>query len=428
MSTLLIDFGASRVKAGICHADETDVTDIKIYAPCPPVVSDKGRYEVDASGLAGLFTRIVEEYTFSHCISSVFMCSEMHGFALADRNNRPLTDYISWKDERDAQSGGTFFHSLTSFITPSDYLALTGMACTTTVPVVNLCQILKNLKLREAKVLSLPELIVAIAGHPTDTAHVTLSAGIGFYDIGHQTVSDRMVEFIRRETGTTVSMNALVHNKLEPMGTIKGITVYTGVGDLQAALYGADNDESTVSLNLGTGSQVSCVGCSIPSFELETRPFFDGKDIRTITHIPSGRMLNAYVGFLNSINPREDFWKQLSEITSDEIQDAPLDFGLGIFKGAWGGDDGGYILRISEGNLTVRGYLASLLNAYINQYVRALSKFGDLSSRTVVLSGGIPGKLPVIGQIIGNETGLTVRHSSSREETLDGLAKLANAL
>lgn len=429
MTSLLIDFGASRVKSGIVRDDAKEVCDIRVFEPCPPQTTDNGKFEVSATALSNLFTGILMEYRTSYAVDRILICSEMHGFALLDAENRPVSDYVSWKDERDAQADQSAYRSLTSTITPDDYLSTTGMTCTPSMPVVNLLRILTERNLAFAKVVSLPELIIALAGKPADRGQETLTAGIGLYDINRHEPFTRLIDFIQETTNTSVALNAVTRDGLDIAGEVNGIPVYTAVGDLQAALLGADNNASTVSLNLGTGSQVTCIGLlKKNTSELEVRPFFQGLQAQTITHIPSGRMLNAYIGFLESVNPHADFWSMLSQVSLDEMLQAPLLFELGVFRSAWRYSGGGRIERIGERNLTVDSYLRSLLKAYVDQYVAALPLFGDIKNRTVIMSGGIPGKLPVIGKAIEALTGLSVKASQSREETLDGLVRLSTTI
>jgi len=429
MTSLLIDFGASRVKCGIVRDDAKEVCDIRFFDPCSPQTTDNGKFEVSVSALSGLFTRILMEYREFCSVGRILICSEMHGFALLDAKNRPVSDYVSWKDERDAQSDQSAYKALTAAITPSDYLSTTGMTCAPSMPIVNLMRILMERHLSFVKVVSLPELIIALVGKPADRGQETLTAGIGLYDINRHEPFMRLIDFIQETTNTSVALNAATRDGLDVAGEVDGIPVYTAVGDLQSALIGAGNSATTVSINLGTGSQVTCIGLHQKnSPELEVRPFFQGLQAQTITHIPSGRMLNAYIGFLESVNPHADFWSMLSQVSLDEMLQAPLLFELGVFRSAWRYSGGGRIERIGERNLTVDSYLQSLLKAYVYQYVAALPLFGDIKNRTVVMSGGIPGKLPVIGKAIEALTGLSVKASQSREEALDGLAKLSTTL
>lgn len=429
MTFLLMDFGASRIKSGISHDGEPPQScDIGIYAACAPETTRDGKYEVSGRDLQAITQEIIGRYRKTFDLDGILICSEMHGFALLDENDRPCSNYVSWKDERDAVAGGAWFKSLTARIAVEEFLRITGMTCSPSSPVVNLCCLLKDEKVGRAKVVSLPELLVAVSGQPTHVTHVSMAAGIGVVDINRMAISERVMGFVRDETGTELTVNEVACGNLEPAGTIMGIPVYAGVGDMQAALLGAGNDETTISLNLGTGSQVSCINGKTSFPGMEKRPFFDGRYVDAITHIPSGRMLNAYLGFLSSVNPSADFWGMLADCTPDEIGNAPLSLDLGVFRGAWNFTDGGCIRNIMEGNFTVRTFLASLLNSYVRQYETCIRLFSDRDRRSIVLSGGIPGKLPALGRILAARTGLRIRDSKSREETLDGLARLSKSL
>ena len=70
------------------------------------------------------------------------------------------------------------------------------------------------------------------------------------------------------------------------------VPIYVGIGDHQCSLLGAGLVERhTLSINLGTGAQVSTLEDKWTPQEAETRPYFSGQMLNTITHIPGGRAL-----------------------------------------------------------------------------------------------------------------------------------------
>ena len=74
--------------------------------------------------------------------------------------------------------------------------------------------------------------------------------------------------------------------------------MFTGVGDQQASLYGTELETGKIVVNIGTGGQVAGFQePSQPKGNFQVRHYFEGKEIRTITHLPSGRALSAFVEF-----------------------------------------------------------------------------------------------------------------------------------
>lgn len=64
------------------------------------------------------------------------------------------------------------------------------------------------------------------------------------------------------------------------------------IADQQAALLGAGLEPGWVSVNLATGCQVSVLSDEF-STSVQTRPYFGGRFLHTVTHLPAGRLLAA---------------------------------------------------------------------------------------------------------------------------------------
>ena len=66
--------------------------------------------------------------------------------------------------------------------------------------------------------------------------------------------------------------------------------VLVAVGDQQTSLLGAGLRPGVVSTNLATGCQASRLDLDV-STHVQTRPYFDGLYLHTVTHLPAGRLL-----------------------------------------------------------------------------------------------------------------------------------------
>ena len=112
---------------------------------------------------------------------------------------------------------------------------------------------------------------------------------------------------------------------------------------------------SELSLNISTGSQVSLLKSGVAFGNYQTRPFFDGRFLATITHIPAGRALNALVGLLSELAEAQglslaDPWPYIARKVGEAGQ-AELRVDLTFFGSACG--DRGEIAHIREAELTV---------------------------------------------------------------------------
>lgn len=70
-----------------------------------------------------------------------------------------------------------------------------------------------------------------------------------------------------------------VCTEIEKLGTYRGRTVTTAIGDNQASFLGAAGDEeNTLLVNMGTGGQISVLSGQYFSGDgIEARPFLNGK-------------------------------------------------------------------------------------------------------------------------------------------------------
>ena len=416
---LLIDFGASRIKTALLINDE--ITNVCDYSSIPPCDTKNNKYEVPVEKLKETFIQIVETNYLKHKYDGILICSEMHGFLVTDNNNQAKSNYISWKTERSTLGNPSDFDILKSQIEPI-FLKKTGMNPRACYPIFNLCSMTKNGEFTGGKIVSLPEWIATLGGKSTNKAHVTMSAGLGFYNIYTNQFDKELVDVIKSD----IFFNDVVKD-IEIAGfiSIKGdeIPIYTGVGDHQCAVLGAGNDCNTISVNLGTGSQVAII--NLKNDFCEKRPFFNGDLLSVITHIPSGRMLNSFINFLKTINPNTDFWQELDNITIKELTKSNLNMDLSIFKSAWNYTNGSLISNINEDNFTKENYMASLLRNYIFQYKNAIEKLHpDNMYNKIVLSGGIPSKLPIIKEYLNiiTDKKYTITYNKPKyDETLLGL-------
>jgi len=96
-----------------------------------------------------------------------------------------------------------------------------------------------------------------------------------------------------------------------------GAQVATAVGDQQAALFGAGLDAEQISMNIATGCQVSRLTCE-PSSPAQLRPFFEGKYLQTITHLPAGRLLRNAVSEDIGHEPGEFEWERAIQSANDQ--------------------------------------------------------------------------------------------------------------
>jgi hypothetical protein len=100
------------------------------------------------------------------------------------------------------------------------------------------------------------------------------------------------------------------------------VPCYTPIGDYQCAMVGALLQYGELSLNISTGSQVSLLKPQAEFGNYQTRPFFDGRFLATITHIPAGRSLNLLVKLFSKLAESQkielaDPWPYIARCRAD---------------------------------------------------------------------------------------------------------------
>lgn len=417
MNFLLLDFGTSRVKSAILKNGNHALSDFSEWTPILPTVDKDNKFEVSVHALKNLFESIVTQYRRSFDLSGIFLCTEMHGFALLDEKNNPISNYISWQDGRENTSQKKKLPDFLKKFPEKNYLEITGMMPAAS-PVASLLHVLSDITKKNVKIVTMPELFATDFGKSNSVAHISSSAALGLWDYHNKCWSNAIIEYLEQYTGHKLLFNR-VSDDFETAGVCQGIPVYCGMGDLQCAVIGARNSEKSISINLGTGSQVSQIGGNGTGFEY--RPIFHNTIMKTVTHIPSGRVLNNFIGFLHEIAPNRNFWTESTNLSSEKITSATLDFDLALFNGAWGYSGAGSIRNIREKSLTVENFLASLLKSYTSQYVKVINSFEISSVEKLIFSGGIANRIPSVREIISSQTGIPAITSGVAEETLEGL-------
>jgi sedoheptulokinase len=370
-----------------------------------------GHFEVSQVRLMKIFRDICEMHKKDE-YEAILIASQMHGFVVADENNKPLTDYISWQDQRAAITDIENFSNIT------------GMKNRIGLPIHNLAHMIDVEKKfnNTIKILTLPELLSNVDGKTENIVHNSMIAATGFYDIHKECLSEEIIGLIEHD----ILLNKNTAD-IEVAGYYENIPIYVGIGDMQAAIRGVDTGENdAILVNVGTGSQVSVVSdTKICPPGIEYRPYIGDRHLHTITHIPAGRALNTLIKPFQEMGI--DCWSKMRDFSIETIANSSLEVDFAVFESATGYTDGGFIKGIKENNFNVDNILASFVRQMCLQYVRYIKKFDYKPGiRWVILSGGIPKSIPALPSLITVYTEKScITSVSDIDETLYGLSKIA---
>lgn len=189
-------------------------------------------------------------------------------------------------------------------------------------------------------------------------------------------------------------------------------------------MAGALLRSNDLSLNISTGSQVSVLAPRFVLGDLQTRPFFDGRFLATITNIPAGHALSALVRLLTELADTQgvslaDPWAYIERAAADA---GPL----AIFHSSC--DAQGELTCIREAELTVGHLFRAAFQNMADNYracAARLAPVGDWDE--LVFSGGLAHRFKLLRELISDTFHLGYRMCPEPEDTLLGLMALAMA-
>lgn len=437
MNTIAIDCGASYIKGAL-------IADGKILyqkQEASPAVPNSGEIlsPVWIRTLLPIVRRLLMQLADGQDAVKLCISNEMHGFMLAYDDGTPFTDYISWQKEYGSISvDGACAMEVLSEDRYQEDIRRSGMPLRSGLPNCNL------LYLKLAGILGKAEkklyfytlgdyMVRMLAGTLSISCHPTNAAATGLYDLGSGTWNDKLIiasggeDIIFPKVGeTTVDFS------------LNGIRVMAlpAIGDQQAALLGAGLErDGDLSFNLGTGAQVSKL---VPDYKdssaghmghCQIRPFFDGKYIKTIPHLPSGRALNVYFRFIKDILGKfsddyedHEIWSAVIR-AEQECAHTDIKCQMTFFENPITKETTGKIENISEYSLTAGSLFHAIFESLADNFIWAAKEIEpDISKvERIIFSGGIAARFASVRDHIIRSYDRNIKVMIAENETLTGL-------
>jgi sugar (pentulose or hexulose) kinase len=427
-----VDIGSSFVKGAALDVDRLTLTRIA-REPFPEPCRDlpAGHFEVDPlTAVAAVRGTIVELLEATPDCAGIVFSGQMGGVVLTDERGAPLTNYLSWRDQRtvqpDASESTNCFEQVKRQL-GTELLRDGGQDLKPGSMMSLLCWLRDNERLPAGAVpLGLGEFVVSRLCGSAPATEPTSALG---------TLNLRTGDW-HRKAFAAVGLEGLRWPALaqfdQPIGDFvhggRAAPCYPVVGDHQAALAGSLLQEGELSINVSTGSQVSQLTPELRLGDYQSRPYFDGRFLNTITHLPAGRSLQVLVDLLATLaaadgHPVADPWKYVVE-AADDAPESDLSVDLAFFAGPLG--DHGAIANITTENLNVGTlFRAAFRNMAENYRACALRISPRRQWTNVVFSGGLVQKIALLRGMIADRLGGEQRIAPFSEDTLAGLLVLA---
>lgn len=259
MKVFLADFGSTFVKYSV-YDDSTEEFILNGKIPFPePCIHDNGRYEIGENEIRNIVYAVFEAASENRC-GRAYVCTQMHGYLLRSPDGS-ISNYVSWRDK----TGDTSKVSV-------DF-AVRGTSKKPNLPFIKLY----GTNHAGDEFFTLGSYISYLLTE-RNAAHSSDLCASGFYDAETLTVPDSLGIYMPE-----------AFSEIVPLGTWKGVLIYTPVGDHQASYLGSNAGEDAYLINIGTATQISCVTDNTsPEAGCEARPYFNGKRLMTVTGLTGG--------------------------------------------------------------------------------------------------------------------------------------------
>jgi sedoheptulokinase len=430
MKCLGIDIGSTSIKGAVLDLERRAMGELVTRAfPAPLSGLSPGWIEIDPRAVCDAVNEVVSTLIQAAPEATQLYCTgQMGGVILADEHGQPLSNFISWRDQRTLDkslSGESYPETILARWEAANVLVEVGRELAPGGMITLLAWLREHDRLpMKCTPMTIADYVLGRLIDAPMPMHVTQA--VGMLDLTRSDWHRTAFGLFGLEN---VSLPPLVHRE----GAVGSFTlagrklqVFGSYGDQQTALRGAGLRPDELSLNISTGSQVSRRVASYQPGDYWTRRYFFGEYLNTVTHLPAGRSLNVLVDLLTELArdagmKATDAWTSIIAKAA-AVASTDLEVDLAFFSGPLG--DHGRIGGITTDNLTVGNLFHAAFRAMADNYASVVDRLGSRDWQAVVLSGGLTQAAPLLRQLISQRFPVPLRESAG-EETLAGLLDIA---
>ena len=424
-----IDLGTTFIKGAVLDLQARALAHIRrMPFPSRLAPTDPLFWEFDPNEVLAAVRTVIQELALlaPEC-QGLVMCSQMHGLVLVNDRGEPVSNCVSWRDQRalmpHPSGSGSYFDEITRRVSAAQRRQL-GQELQIERPICVLFWLAEQGNLDAGLTpVSLPDFVLSQLCNSRPAVEATHAAAYGALNLEtmdwhHEVIKELGLEHLNwlplRAQGEVVGfLNA---------GASR-VPCYAPVGDYQCAMAGAVLSEDEISLNISTGSQVSRLTPTLSLGDYQTRPFFDGQFLNTFTNMPGGRSLNVLVDLLSELaagraDPQNS-WAFIAK-SAKEVTATDLKVDLSFFPKR--DEEHGTISNIRGNNFTVGHLFRAAFNDMAEKYyAHAERLWPERSWKKLVFSGGVADRLEVLREIIQKRFETGCRLAPFNEDALYGL-------
>lgn len=350
-------------------------------------IAGSGNIRQDADKISDLIqdqlVKIFHEYPD---IERLGLTGQMHGILYVDYEGKAVSPLYTWQDNSaDKQYADTTYVDFIELSTGRSIYSGYGLA-------THFYHNINGLVPENASCLCTIADYVAmqLAGKKRPYMHISNAASIGLYDLRKKNFDFEAIADLNLNEGLLPE----VYDRAIILGEYDGKSVCLGIGDNQASFIGSVQDYSReILLNVGTGSQISCMYNEIcQDYGIETRPLDKDKYLLVASALCGGRAYALLEHFYEQVldmagikpwNLYNAMERAARENTAAGLKTDTSFCGKRGKRGVFGG-----IRDINEENFTPGALAESFLRGIAEELLPAYEKFRTLGEYDLLRASG----------------------------------------
>ena len=367
-----------------------------------------------------LLNHIIDSYKN---IVSIGISGQMHGIVYIDNEQKPVSNLINWQDKR------ADFINENKKSACQEIFDITGEQISTGYGIATHYYNLKNNLVPSGAVgfLSIMDYFaMKICGLKKNIAHASVCASFGLFDAKNGCFKKEKLKLLGIEDSflPTVTSESLV------IGEFRKIAVSIPLGDNQASFLGSVTDnENSILVNMGTGSQVSAVGDYVEiDSDIESRPFIEGKYLICGSALCGGFAYSMLEEFFRSytvslgINEKSQY-ALMNKLAKEAFEKGEEGLMVDAYFCGKRSDPSlrGAIKMIDRYGFTPSALILGVLKGMCNELYELYENVPNKKSY-IVASGGAIKRTEILKSIVAQRFGASVTTSKIEEEAATGAA------